>query len=126
MEGEDSEEEEFANLPPPSKKTKKNYDLTRRFQMEWAMKAPWSEMILTSDGLLHMVKCSICSAVRDRPVIMGPKWDTVRRQRHRRCHLKNAEVYASKRPTTVLQQMQGCNTLESKKKVSSLFHSIYL
>jgi hypothetical protein len=116
----DSDEEEYVNLLPPPKKTKKNYDLTRRFQMEWSAKAPWSEMILTSDGLLHMVKCNICSTVRGRAVIMGPKWDTVRRHSKCVCHLKNTEIYATRRPTTVLQQMQGCNTLESKKKVSSL------
>jgi hypothetical protein len=120
IDGDDSDEEEYVNFPPPPKKTKKNYDLTRRFQMEWSAKASWNEMILTSDGLLHMVKCSICSTVRGRAVIMGPKWDTVRRHGKRVCHLKNTEIYASRRPTTVLQQMQGCNILESRKKVNSL------
>jgi hypothetical protein len=84
-------------------------------------------MILISDGLLHMVKCSICSVVRGRAVIMGPKWDTVRRYGKRLCHLKNTKIYASRWPTTVLQQMQGCNTLESRKKVSfSLFFFLLL
>jgi hypothetical protein len=31
---EESEEEDFPELPPPPKCTKKNYNLTRRFQME--------------------------------------------------------------------------------------------
>jgi hypothetical protein len=116
----DSEEEEFPDLPPIPKRTKRNYDLTRRFQMEWAATCPWSEMILTDEGLLHMVKCSICSAVKGRAVIMGPKFDIVKRHAKRVGHLKNTELYASRRPTTVLQQIQGCTTLESRKKVSSL------
>jgi hypothetical protein len=67
-----------------------------------------------------MVKCNICIAVRGHLVIMGPKWDTVRRHGKRICHLKNTELFAQRRPTTVLQQIQGCNTLESRKKVISL------
>jgi hypothetical protein len=43
----ESEEDELRDLPPPPQKTKKNYDLTKRFQMEWSAKAPWSGMILT-------------------------------------------------------------------------------
>jgi hypothetical protein len=114
---EESEEEDFPELPPPPKCTKKNYDLTRRFQMEWAATCPWSEMILTNEGLLHMVKCSICSAVRGRALIIGPKFDTVNRHTKRIGHLKNTELYAVRRPTTVLQQIQGCSSLESRKKV---------
>jgi hypothetical protein len=89
-----SEEEELPDMPPPPQKTKKNYDLTRKFQMEWSAKAPWSEMILTRDGLLHIVKCSVCTSVRGHPVIMMPKWDTVRRHGFRICHVKNTELYA--------------------------------
>jgi hypothetical protein len=117
LEAEESEEDDSPMLPPPPKRTKRNYDLTRRFQMEWAATCPWSEMILTDEGLLHMVKCSICSAVRGRTVIMGPKFDTVKRHAKRICHVKNTELYAARRPTTVLQQIQGCSTLESRKKV---------
>jgi hypothetical protein len=76
-------------------------------------------MILTWEGLLHMVKCSICTAVRGHPIIMGPKWDTVQRHGKRVCHVKNTELYAQRRPTTMLEQIQGCNTLESRKKVST-------
>jgi hypothetical protein len=105
------ESEEQIELPPAPKKTRRNYELTRKFQMEW------SEMLLTREGLLHMVKCGICTAVRGHPIIMGPKWDTVRRHAKRICHVKNTELYAQRRPTTVLQQIQGCNTVESRKKV---------
>jgi hypothetical protein len=100
--GAESEDEEFVNLPPPPKKTKKSYELTRKFQMDWSAKAPWSEMILTADGILHMVKCIICSTVKGRPMIMAPKWDTIRRHSKRICHLKNTKLYATRRPTTVL------------------------
>jgi hypothetical protein len=112
---EDSDEEEYLDLPLPPKKTRKNYELTGKFQMEWSAKVPWSEMILSQEGLLHMVKCSICTTMRGRPIIMGPKWDMVRRHATRKCHLKNTELYATRRPTSVLQQIQGCNTLESRK-----------
>jgi hypothetical protein len=118
---EDSEEDEYLDMPPPPKRMKKNYDLTRRFQIEWSATCPWSEMILTDEGLLHIVKCSICSAVRGRPIIMGPKFDTVKRHGKRVCHLKNVELYAARRPTTVLQQIQGCTTTESRKKVSYFY-----
>jgi hypothetical protein len=68
-------EEEDIGLPPIPKRTRRNYEITRKFQIEWSTKAPWNEMILTHEGLLHMVKCSIYSTVRGHPVIMGPKWD---------------------------------------------------
>jgi hypothetical protein len=100
--GYESAQEEI-DLPPIPKKTRRNYELTRKFQIEWSAKAPWSEMILTREGLLHMVKCTICSAMRGYPVIMGPKWDTVRRHGKRICHVKNTELYVQRRPTTVLQ-----------------------
>jgi hypothetical protein len=94
--------------------------------MEWSAKAPWSEMILTRDGLLHMVKCSVCTSVRGHPVIMMPKWDTVRRHGFRICHVKNTELYAQRRPTSVLAQIRGCTTLESKKNVITSLNPTYL
>jgi hypothetical protein len=114
---EEIEDDENMDLPPPPKKSKKNYELTRKFQIDWSARTPWTEMILTADGLLHMVKCTICSAVRGRPMIMGPKWDTINRHSRRICHIKNMELYDARRPSIVLQQIQGCTTLESRKKV---------
>lgn len=32
---------------------KQKYDLTRKFQTEWAAKNPWSEGILKEDGFLY-------------------------------------------------------------------------
>jgi len=50
----DSEPE--VEIPPP-KKTKPNYDLTRKFQMVWAAQCHWAEMKLRAEGLLYMVRC---------------------------------------------------------------------
>ena len=47
----------------PKKKSRKNYDLTQKFQLEWACKRPWAEGILTNNGMLHMVKCTMCSTM---------------------------------------------------------------
>jgi hypothetical protein len=55
--------------------------------------------------------------VRGRAVIMNPKFGAVKRHAKRICHVKNTELYAARRPTTVLQQIQGYSTLESQKKV---------
>jgi len=41
---------------PPTKKLKKLYDHTQKFQLEWATKQPWAKGVLTNDGKLHMVK----------------------------------------------------------------------
>jgi hypothetical protein len=83
-------------------------------KLDWSS---FSEMILSDDGLLHMVKCSVCSSVRGRAMIMGPKFDTVKRHGKQICLIKNTELYAARRPITMLQQIQGCSTLESRKKV---------
>lgn len=42
-------------------KSQQRYDLHRKFQTEWAAKLPWAGGILATDGLLHMVKCKVCS-----------------------------------------------------------------
>jgi hypothetical protein len=93
--------------------------------MEWAAKAPWSEGVLRSDGLLHLVKCTICSTVGKKPCLMAPKWDTISRHGLRKCHAKNQLLYASRRPSTVLDLIQGCTSAESRRKrvqFATLFH----
>jgi hypothetical protein len=99
-----------------SKKWKSRYDLTRKFQFEWAAKAPWSEALLKDDGLIHQVHCKTCSAVGKKDVVMAPKWDTIFKHGQRDCHKKKTLLYATRRPTTVLEQIQGCNTVESGRK----------
>ncbi len=112
-------------VPVGGKRWKKTYDLTRKYQMEWAAKAPWSEGVLRSDGLLHLVKCTICSTVGRKPCLMAPKWDTISRHGLRKCHAKNQLLYASRRPSTVLDLIQGCTSAESRRKrvqFATLFH----
>jgi hypothetical protein len=102
---------------------KQKYDMTRRFQTLWAAKLPWSEGILKPDGLLHMVRCKIYSHGR-KECVMAPKWDTLNKHGQRECHRRNALLYAARQPTTVLEQIQGCSTMESRRKrvqLSTLF-----
>jgi hypothetical protein len=73
LQGEEKEEEDYLDFSHHLKKPKKDYELTRKFQMDWSAKAPWSEMILNFDGIFHIVKCNICNIVRGRPIIMQPK-----------------------------------------------------
>jgi hypothetical protein len=96
----DSESEEIVE-EPRMKKTKPNYELTRRFQIEWAVEHPWAEMILTIDGFLHMVRCRVCTDVGKKAYVMGLKKDTVNRHAKRKSHKRNLVLYAAKRPTTV-------------------------
>jgi hypothetical protein len=97
----DSESEEIVE-EPRMKKTKPNYELTRRFQIEWAVEHPWAEMILTIDGFLHMVRCRVCTDVGKKAYVMGLKKDTVNRHTKRKSHKRNLFLYATKRPTTIL------------------------
>jgi hypothetical protein len=64
-------------VDPPTNHSKKNYDLARKFQMEWSTKLPWIEMVLASDGKLHMVRCRVCINMGKKPYVMGPKWHTL-------------------------------------------------
>ena len=99
-----------------SKQWKRKYDLTRKYQIEWAAKAPWSEGIFRDDGLLHLVKCTICSVVGRKTCVMAPKWDTLKRHGLRKCHVKNSVLFATRRPTSVMDQIQGCTSAEVRKK----------
>jgi len=36
-------------------KSKKKFDLYRKFQSEWVAKEPWSEAVLGEDSIMHMV-----------------------------------------------------------------------
>ena len=61
----------------------KKYDLTCKYELEWVVKAPWSKVVLREDELLHVIKCTICSAVGPKPCVMAPKWDTISRHTNR-------------------------------------------
>lgn len=114
LSGDDMEEEE--ELQPLIQLGKPNYDLTRKFQMEWSAKCPWAEMVLTADGWLHMVKCRVCSDVGKKPRLMALKWDTISKHAHRKVHKANLLLYAAKRPSSVLQQINNCTSIEARRK----------
>jgi hypothetical protein len=99
-----------------SRKWKSRYDLTRKYQLEWAAKAPWSEALLKDDGLIHQVHCKTCSAMGKKDVVVAPKWDTIFKHGLCDCHKKRTMLYAARQPTSVLEQIQGCNTVESRWK----------
>jgi hypothetical protein len=56
-----------------SKKWKSRYDLTRKFQLKWTAKAPWSKALLKDVGLIHQVHCKTCLAMGKKDVVMAPK-----------------------------------------------------
>lgn len=138
LSNEDEDDEEGPELA--AKKQKTNYDSTRKFQLVWAVKLPWAEAILASDGVLQMVKCTICSEFDKKPCILGSKWDTLTKHEGRRkaktdmpkfgvkkgqyyiakdCrHRKNMRFHLAKNPTSILQQVvtsSNRNEFEKKK-----------
>ena len=79
------EDDDEADSPPRKKgstvngkvETAKNeaqqrYDRHRKFQLEWAAKLPWAEAMLATDGVLHMVRCKVCSEFDCKSCIMAP------------------------------------------------------
>lgn len=119
-------------------KAQQRYDRHRKFQFEWAAKLPWAEGILSSDGVLHMVKCKVCSAFDRKACIMAPKLDTLFKHDGKRVakkdlpqfgvkkgdqyiasqckHRKNLRLYAARTPSSVLEQVNSCTTVESRRK----------
>jgi hypothetical protein len=77
---------------------------------------PWSKALLKDDGLIHQVRCKTCSAVGKKDVVMVPEWDTIFKHGQRDCHKKKTLLYVAWQPTTVLEQIQGCNIVESRRK----------
>lgn len=47
---------------------------------------------------------------------MAPKWDTISKHGQREIHKKCMTLFAARSPSSVADQIQGCNTLESRKK----------
>ena len=103
-------------VDPPIKHSKKNYDLARKFQMEWSAKFPWTEMVSANDGRLHMVRCRVYTDMGKKPHVMGPKWHMLLSHDGRIKHKKNMLLYASKRPTSVLEQVNQNNSIEARRK----------
>jgi hypothetical protein len=132
-------EEDPAFCTPPTGKRRRNYDRTRKFQLEWQAKLPWAEGVLTEDGWLHMVKCRPCSAVEGVPKLLASKFDTLLKHEGRRravrdqplknikkgdvfvakdCkHQRNNAIFCARQPCTVLEQINSVGTsLERLKK----------
>ena len=61
------------------KRTKpvRSYELTRRFQTVWSAIWTWSEPTLARDGLLHQVRCLVCSGMDEKECVMMPKRSTL-------------------------------------------------
>ena len=79
------------------KKQKKNYDLTCKFQLEWACKLPWAEGILTNNDRLHVVKCTMWSTMEKTERLMQPKWDTIKKHEGRSKAIRNMPAYNVKK-----------------------------
>jgi hypothetical protein len=100
----DSEEDGAICSTPPIRKRRRNYDRTRKFQLEWEAKLPWAEDVLTEDGRLHMVKCRPCTAMEGVPKLLAPKFDTLLKHEGRRRairdqplkNIKKEDVYMAK------------------------------
>ena len=94
----------------------RSYEMTRRFHTVWSAVWTWSEGVLAEDGLLHQVRCLVCSGVGKKDFLMMPKRSTLEKHDQSSKHKHNLASFAAKRPTSVLQQMAGCTTLEAKRK----------
>ncbi len=68
-------EEEESKLPP-SKKPKNNCDISRKCWDVWATQFPWVEMLRSETRDVHHLKCLVCSFVKGKDVILGPKVNT--------------------------------------------------
>jgi hypothetical protein len=88
-----------------TRKWNSQYDVTRKYQLQWAAKLPWSEAVLKDDGLIHLVQCKICSTIGKKDCVMHPKWDTLSKHGQRECHKRKAFLYAARQPSNVYEQI---------------------
>jgi hypothetical protein len=128
-------------MMPLAKRQKKNYDKSRKFQLEWSAKLPWAEGVLLADGRLYMVRCRACTVVESREKLLSLKWDTLCKHEGRRRaqadnqakgmkkgnvyfqksyrHAQNLVIFAVRKPETILQQVNKFGSLERKKRKSN-------
>ena len=71
--------------------------------------------MLADDGLLHQVRCLVCSGIGKKDFLMMPKRSTLEKHDQSSMHKQNLSIFAAKRPTSVLQQMASCTILEAKQ-----------
>jgi hypothetical protein len=60
------------NHLPFAKQNNVNYDHTHKFQMEWVTNLNWVGG-LTTNEILHNVKCKVCSVIERQPKFLLPK-----------------------------------------------------
>jgi hypothetical protein len=124
-----------------------SYDSNRQFQDVWAAKLPWVKPHLDGEGVLVAVNCKICSAINGKPKLIVPKWDNLEKHMGKRralvdlpkkgakkgqcywdknCkHVKNQELFVSRKADTVLQMVRNTIVGESRRKfvqLAMLFH----
>lgn len=58
-------------------RAQRRYDSHCKFQTIWAPKLPWVEGVIATDGILHMEKCKVCTAIDKKPCVTAPKSDTL-------------------------------------------------
>jgi len=58
---------------PLLKKPKKNYDILRKCKKAWATQFPCIEMLKNNSKKVNQVKCMMCSFVKGKVVLLGPK-----------------------------------------------------
>ena len=77
-------------------KAQRRYDRHRKFQTIWTAKFLWAEGIMVADGILHMVKCKVCSMVDRKPCITAPKLDTLFKHDGKRIARKDMPQFSVK------------------------------
>jgi hypothetical protein len=87
------------NYPVESKKWKSRYDVTRKYQLEWAAKASWSEALLKDDRMIHQVQCKTCSTMKKKDLVMASKWDTIFKHGLHDCHKNRCSCMLRGGPT---------------------------
>ena len=97
-----------------------SYELTRRFQTIWSAIWTWAEPVLAGDGLLYQVRCLVCSGMDKKDCIMMPKRSTLEKHDVSMQHKQNLGLFATKQPTSILEQINNCSTTESKRKCVQL------
>ena len=80
----------------------RSYEMIRCFHTVWSAIWTWLEGMLVDDGLLHQVRCLVCSGVGKKDFLMMPKRSTLEKHDESSRHKQNLAIFAAKLPTLVL------------------------
>jgi hypothetical protein len=92
--------------------TKKKLWCLSQVQKNLGYIVPWVEMLKIDYGEIHRVKCIVCSTMKGKDVILGPKFDTL--EKHARklrqfetCHIwaRSKRIYMSTK-NVVMRKMR--------------------